>query len=180
MDESPEGPAPSGLRAGGIPAGGLRASDSDRQAVVERLRKAMDEGRLGLHEWDERVAQAYRSVTYDELARVAADLPDDHSPQRTPKQLRTAGSAAGPAGAGLVRDLPTVLKVLWTIWLTVVLINLVVWALVSAAGDLKYFWPAWVAGPAGAGLLGVSVGATMIRRNRRSASARRLDADPGR
>jgi hypothetical protein len=162
----PEGPA----------TGAIRASDSDRQAVVNRLRKAMDEGRLGLIEWDERVAQAYRSVTYDELAKVAADLPADQPTSRA----RTAGTPARPATAGVVRDLPTALKVLWTIWLTVVLINLVVWALVSATGDLKYFWPAWVAGPAGAGLLGISVGVTMVRRSRRSADVRRLETADGR
>ena len=156
------------------PTGGLRASDSDRQAVVDRLRKAMDEGRLGLLEWDERVARAYRSVTYDELAQVAADLPAEPStPVQPARPARAAGVPARPGTAGLVKDLPAALKVLWTIWLTAVLINVVIWALVSAAGDLKYFWPAWVAGPSGAALLGVSVGVTMIQRNRRSAAARR-------
>lgn len=151
----------------GRATGGLRASDSDRQAVVDRLRKAVDEGRLSLLEWDERVARAYRSVTYDELAQVAADLPDD----RPAQPARPAATA--PPTAGLIRDLATPLKVLWTIWLTAVLINVVIWALVSVTGDLTYFWPAWVAGPSGAALLGVSVGVTMIQRNRRSAAARR-------
>lgn len=156
----------------GRPTGGVRASDSDRQAVVDRLRKAMNEGRLGLMEWDERVARAYRSVTYDELAEVAADLPAEPPEQPARPAKPVVGAERADAG-GLIRDLPTPLKVLWTIWLSVVLINVVIWALVSAAGDLKYFWPAWVAGPTGAGLLGVSVGVTMIRRNRRSAAARR-------
>lgn len=31
-------------------AGDLRASDNDRQAVTDRLTKALDEGRLNLHE----------------------------------------------------------------------------------------------------------------------------------
>jgi hypothetical protein len=156
--------------------GGMRASDRDRQAVVDRLRKAVDEGRLEVLEWDERVARAYRSVTYDELAEVAADLPPDQ-PAQPPRP--TAGVAARPATTGLgglggvARELPTALKVLWTIWLTAVLINVVIWALVSAAGDLKYFWPAWVAGPSGAALLGVSVGVTMIQHNRRAAAAQR-------
>jgi hypothetical protein len=147
----------------------MRASDSDRQAVVDRLRKAVDEGRLGVLEWDERVARAYRSVTYDELAQVDADLP----PEQPAQPAKAAREATRPDADGLLKDLPTALKVLWTIWLTAVLINVVIWALVSAAGDLKYFWPAWVAGPSGAALLGVSVGVTMIRHNRRSAAARR-------
>lgn len=156
------------------PAGGVRASDSDRQAVVDQLRTAVDEGRLGLIEWNERVAQAYQARTYAELAEVAADLPSAQPAQRP------APAAPGPrlsdTSSGFIRDLPTALKVLWTIWLSVVLINVVIWAMVSAAGDLKYFWPAWVAGPSGAALLGVSVGVTVIGRSRRTAAAQRRAA----
>ena len=37
-----------------------------------------------------------------------------------------------------------------TIWLTAVCINLVVWLMVSiSGGEPAYFWPMWVAGPAG-------------------------------
>lgn len=62
------------------------------------------------------------------------------------------------------------LKVLWTIWLTAVSINVVVWVLVSGtSGHLIYPWPLWVAGPFGAALFGVSAGVSQIRRNRRSA-----------
>lgn len=46
--------------------------------------------------------------------------------------------------------LPTALRLLWTIWLAAVSINVVVWALVSAThGHLAYPWPVWVAGPYG-------------------------------
>lgn len=159
MDQSPET----------RPAGGVRASDSDRQAVVDQLRTAVDEGRLGLVEWNERVAQAYQARTYAELAQVAADLPAAQPAQRP----APAAPRLSDASSGVIRELPTALKVLWTVWLSVVLVNVVIWAMVSAAGDLKYFWPAWVAGPTGAGLLGVSIGVTMIGRNRRSAAARR-------
>ena len=55
--------------------GELRASDRDREAVVEQLRLAMNEGRLSLYEWDERIALAYRATTYAELERLSADLP---------------------------------------------------------------------------------------------------------
>lgn len=150
------------------PAGGVRASDSDRQAVVDQLRAAVDEGRLGLVEWNERVALAYQARTYAELAEVAADLPAAQRPTPTAPSPRLSD-----ASSGFIRDLPTALKVLWTVWLSVVLINVVIWAMVSAAGDLKYFWPAWVAGPTGAALLGVSVGVTVIGRNRRTAAAQR-------
>jgi len=66
--------------------------------------------------------------------------------------------------------------VLWTIWLTAVSINVVIWVLVSGtSGHLIYPWPVWVAGPSGAALFAVSAGVTQIRRSRRS-SARRLPA----
>ena len=70
--------------------------------------------------------------------------------------------------------LPTSLRVLWTIWLSAVCVNLVVWLMVSiSGGELAYFWPMWVAGPAGAALLGVSIGVTGVRRGRREAALRR-------
>ena len=58
------------------------------------------------------------------------------------------------------------LKVLWTIWLAAVAVNVVVWALVSGTGGhLAYPWPVWVAGPYGAALFAVSAGVTRFRRS---------------
>jgi hypothetical protein len=71
-------------------------------------------------------------------------------------------------------NLPVALKVLWTIWLAAVSINVVVWILVSLTADtVEYPWPLWVAGPTGAALLAVSVGVTAIRSGKRPASKRR-------
>lgn len=139
--------------------GDLRASDSDRQAVTDRLTKALDEGRLNVHEWDERVASAYRSTTYSELALVCADLPDDG--QFTPPKP-VATPVERPV-VGVISDLPLWVKILWMVWFTAVLINLVVWALVTIHSGHKVFWPMWVAGPPGAVLFGLSAGVTMIK-----------------
>jgi hypothetical protein len=58
-----------------------------------------------------------------------------------------------------------VLKVLWTMWLTAVSVNVVVWILVSAtSGHPAYPWPLWVAGPYGAVLFAVSAAVTQFRR----------------
>jgi hypothetical protein len=144
--------------------GDLRASDSDREAVVEKLRLAMNEGRLSLYEWDERIALAYRASTYAELEQLSADLP------REP----VAAVVATEPPVKTDDHLPMALKVLWTIWLTAVLINVVVWLLVSLSSlSLVYFWPIWVAGPAGAALAGVTVGTNAIRSSRRKSAARR-------
>lgn len=150
----------------------MRASDADRQEVVERLRGALDEGRLKMDEYLERMGLAYEAVTYGDLVPLCRDLPET-------EHLATPEAAAPPAPApkphaeavkrGAFGSLPTPLKVLWTIWATVVSINVVIWVLVSATtAQLLYPWPLWVAGPWGVVLLGVSALVTTIRRGRRT------------
>jgi hypothetical protein len=147
----------------------LRASDADREQVVERLRAALDEGRLKMDEYLERMGLAYEAVTYGDLATLAADLP-----AAVVATAPAPGPAApmpppAPARRNVVADLPAPLKVLWTIWLTAVSINVVVWMLVSiTAAQLIYPWPIWVAGPWGAALFGISLGVTQTRRSRQS------------
>ena len=53
----------------------LRASDADREQVVERLRHAMAEGRLSGDELEERIDAVYGARTYGELNALLADLP---------------------------------------------------------------------------------------------------------
>ncbi|NXY99532.1 DUF1707 and DUF2154 domain-containing protein [Streptomyces sp. BR123] len=53
----------------------LRASDADRERVVERLRDAVAEGRLDMEEFEERLEAAYTSRTYAELEPLTKDLP---------------------------------------------------------------------------------------------------------
>ncbi|MDT7662716.1 MAG: hypothetical protein QOD04_2272 [Pseudonocardiales bacterium] len=78
----------------------LRASDSDRQRVADRLRQALDEGRLTLLEYDERLGAAYGSLTYGELAKVTSDLPDA-APGSSILPAEGSGSAgSGSAGSG--------------------------------------------------------------------------------
>jgi len=158
----------------------MRASDADRQEVVERLRAALDEGRLKMDEYLDRMGLASEAVTYGDLAPLYADLPEsgsvarrepapDPAPVRPPAAVRRTGFAG----------LPTPLKVLWTIWGAVVLVNIVVWGLVSATtAQLIYPWPVWVAGPLGAVLLAVSFGVTQMRHDGRT-DPPRLPPGPG-
>ena len=53
----------------------MRASDADREAVVQTLLDAIARGLLTLHEGDERVAAAYAARYRDELPPLTADLP---------------------------------------------------------------------------------------------------------
>jgi hypothetical protein len=175
------------LRAPGNERQRLRASDADREQVVARLRIALDEGRLKMDEYLERMGLAYEAVTYADLAALYGDLPATvvaSAPARKPDAtaVPVAQSPAAPARSNVLADLPTPLKVLWTIWLTAVSINVVVWVLVSATTrNWIYPWPIWVAGPWGAALFGISMGATQGRRNRRIAPrlAPPPPADPG-
>ena len=57
------------------PSGAVRASDAEREAVVERLRVATVEGRLTLSELTERTEAAYTATTRGELVSITADLP---------------------------------------------------------------------------------------------------------
>src|SRR5690348_171061 len=52
-----------------------RASDADRDRVVEWLRDGHFQGRLTVDELDERIARAYGAVTRGELAELVSDLP---------------------------------------------------------------------------------------------------------
>lgn len=53
----------------------IRASDRDRDVVVETLREAYVVGRLTLEEFNERAAATYASRTWGELRELTADLP---------------------------------------------------------------------------------------------------------
>jgi hypothetical protein len=76
----------------------LRASDSDREQVAERLRHATAEGRLSTDELEERVGALYGARTYGELDALVADLPVANSPARLrdgfPQWTLPAGAVA--------------------------------------------------------------------------------------
>ncbi len=62
----------------------LRASDADREQVVELLRQAATEGRLFADELQERLGAALRARTYAELDALVADLPRPRKPASPP------------------------------------------------------------------------------------------------
>ncbi|AJT65954.1 hypothetical protein T261_4300 [Streptomyces lydicus] len=66
----------------------VRASDAEREDMVERLRAATAEGRLTLEELAERCEAAYLARTRGELASVGADLP---APAAVPAPSSPAG-----------------------------------------------------------------------------------------
>jgi hypothetical protein len=68
----------------------LRASDSDRDRVVDRLRHAAAEGRLLTEELEERLGVAFSARTYGELDEVVSDLPTPRDDRRhkTPRWVK--------------------------------------------------------------------------------------------
>lgn len=59
--------------------GSFRASDEDRERIIERLHKAATEGRIAAEELEHRVSSALKAQTYDELDSTVADLPAPRS-----------------------------------------------------------------------------------------------------
>jgi uncharacterized protein DUF1707 len=154
----------------------MRASDGDRQRVVERLQGALEDGRLSMDEFTDRTGLAFHAVTYGDLAPLCADLPAAAPViAASPVIAATPAASAVPARPGYLAGLPMVLKVLWTTWLVAVSVNVVVWALVAdPAGQLSDPWPLWVAGPYGAVLVAVSAAVTLFRRGHHHPPAARI------
>jgi N-acyl-D-aspartate/D-glutamate deacylase len=53
----------------------VRASDAEREAVVEQLQRALTQGRLTVSEFEERVQVAYAARTLGALSDLTRDLP---------------------------------------------------------------------------------------------------------
>ncbi|MEU4313637.1 DUF1707 domain-containing protein [Nocardia sp. NPDC024068] len=114
---------------------GTRASDAERDRIVGELGRHLGEGRLDLTEYDQRVAQVYRTTTREDLQQVLADLPAPSTP--APRRRR--------------RRFPIWQRIEASAWLSVSVLVLVIWAAVSlGVGAFTYFWPIWVIGPWGA------------------------------
>lgn len=73
----------------------MRASDADREHVVELLAVAYVQGRLTIGELGLRAGQALASRTYAELAATIADIPAP--PFRAPPAPSSARPPAAPA-----------------------------------------------------------------------------------
>jgi len=139
----------------------LRAADADRHKIAEQLKAALDEGRLSLGEYDERVRDAYAARTYADLLVIVADLP---KPGLSAAEVTARHASDAKREA---RRMPMALSILWTIWGAITAVNLVVWILVGATSDADlYPWPVWLLVP-GVALGAVTVGVQGIRRQRR-------------
>lgn len=76
----------------------LRAADTDRQQVADRLAAAAAEGRLDLDEYEQRLRQAFAATSYADLDRLTADLPNPVQPQPPVAAAPATAVAAWIAG----------------------------------------------------------------------------------
>ena len=113
----------------------IRASDEDRERVVEILRQNNVEGRLTSEEFDERMTAAYGARTMGALAELTTDLPVDlaaHARQQAELARRQAKRVP------MTRQLRAAISS----WVSLGVVLSVVWV-ISGAG---YYWPAWPLG----------------------------------
>jgi hypothetical protein len=116
-------PGPSGR-----PSRGVRASDEDREQLIDELREHSVAGRLDTEELERRVSAAYEASTTGELDALRSDLPVpsrqvalQHAARRRQLTRRMLQQSGGSLGAFAVCT--------------------VIWAASGAEGQ---FWPVWV------------------------------------
>lgn len=122
----------------------LRAGDDDRDATIKVLREAFAEGRLTDTEFDERLSRAHTAQTFGDLDQLTADLPVGEVEVASPVPPSEV------ADTKLRRDMRSA----WASWLGVgALMNVIWFATWMGNGPAPYYWPIWVMGPWGAGML---------------------------
>jgi hypothetical protein len=122
----------------------MRAGDSERQAVADKLKAALDEGRLDLHEYDERLQRTYAAKTYGDLDSLVSDLPgpvpveqsrvQPYQPPAAPQQAAEVGDKRQPGGRPFIASYGGVVAVCFVIWGITCL----------ASGEWLYPWPLWM------------------------------------
>ena len=132
----------------------MRAGDSDRKAVAEQLKSALDEGRLDLSEYDERLQRTYAAKTYADLDGLLDDLPGTVPVQHS--QIQPAAPVP-PPGAPVHPQRPGGRQMAHWVgpYAGVILVCTLIWLITSiSSGQLQYFWPVWMLIPLVLGVFG--------------------------
>ena len=104
----------------------LRASDADRDRIVDQLRDHAAAGRITTEELEERADRALVARTVGDLDSLLSDLPSERS-------RRKAAARREAARRGFSEHLRT--------YLMVMALLVTIWALTG----MGYFWPVWPA-----------------------------------
>ena len=99
----------------------IRASDAERGATAELLRRHHAEGRLDTDELEERIERCYAAKTRGELDALTADLPGPRRRRQPPTAGRPRRVPHVPAvflaiAAVIALSATTDAHVLWLIW----------------------------------------------------------------
>lgn len=143
-----------------------RGSDDERERIVRDLTKHCGDGRLTLDELEERVAEVYAATTVAEIQHALRELPRSPVPAVKPPgpPVRTTPSAA-PVRHSSSQGAEIALKVHLYVYLSVMALLVLIYAL-TTPGD--YFWPVWPAmgwGTAVAIQAGVTKAVTSVTRS---------------
>src|SRR3954451_22483351 len=132
----------------------MRAADADRHQVADRLRAALEEGRLDLTEYDERPQGGDAAKTYGDLDRLLTDLPN--AAPLVPSPPPAPPEAIAAEQSGLARAW---VRHVWAPWIKTAAWLTVIWLVAFVlAGDSIFYWPGWVLGPWGIVLIVRTVG----------------------
>ena len=127
----------------------MRAGDEDRDRTITRLREAFAEGRLSSEEFQQRMERAHDSRTFGDLEVLLADLPEEAASPAVVAPPATTVAVPEQEGSDNLRKG-------WLSWLGVGIMVNVIWVAtwLGDSGDgVPYYWPIWVIGPWGAGML---------------------------
>jgi hypothetical protein len=153
----------------------LRASDADRERIVESLRRHTADGRLTMDEFEQRMAAAYAARTFGDLAVLTTDLPVDLGArdsrmsaapadgipfgfarstdwQAQRAVLRASYRSSRLARRGTLRTVGIV--AVWASWASMAVMLSGIWLISGIAGGrFSDFWPIWPIGISGLVLL---------------------------
>lgn len=103
----------------------LRIGDDERRRVRELLQQHWADGRLDVHEFEERLGRALLATTRADLDPLLADLP----PTRTRAEVADAAARRRRAAVAGIRG-----------WLGLAAMFVAIWLFTGADG---HFWPIW-------------------------------------
>lgn len=123
----------------------MRAGDGDRQAVADKLKQALDEGRLDLGEYDERLQRTYAAKTYGDLNGLLDDLPSTSLTPRKQAASDVTPHEAAPAPKVGSSRAGQLVKASLGGFGGIFVVCTVIWAVTSiSSGHFQNFWPVWL------------------------------------
>ena len=150
----------------------MRAGDGDRKVVADQLRTALEEGRLDLNEFDERLQRTYAAKTFGDLDGLLDDLPGTVPVAHSQMQPASAPQPPAPGEQSPARPRVAPWEMLGP-YGGVFTVCVLIWLVSSiSSGHLVYFWPVWVMIPLILGIVGQLQGNAGRARDARRAARR--------